>query len=65
MFYSKSKQKLLHKVAEERELNMNEMIYLYLISQKIPIYGGSKNWILKRDSDTKKVFLHEGKIIFD
>ena len=50
----KSKQKLLHRVAEERNLKPDEMIYLDLSSQKKPIYGGSKNLILIKDSDTKQ-----------
>ena len=33
---------------------MGEMIYLDLISQKKPSYGGSNNWILIQESDTKQ-----------
>ena len=51
---AKSKEKLLHKVAEERELQPVEMIYLDISSQKKPSYGGSKNWILIQDLDTKQ-----------
>ena len=51
---SKSKHKLLHKVAEEHDLNPGEIIYLDIISQKKPSYVGSKNWILIQDSDTKQ-----------
>ena len=29
------------------------MIYIGMISQKKPSYGGSKNWILKQDSGNK------------
>ena len=50
----KIKQKLPRKVAEERDLNLGEIIYLDLISHKKPIYGGSKNWIRIQDSDTKQ-----------
>ena len=53
----KIEHKLLHKVAEGRDLNPVEMIYLELISQKKPSCGGSKNWILLQDSDTKKTGL--------
>ena len=35
----KIKQKLLHKVAEDRNLNLGKRIYLDLSSQKIPSYG--------------------------
>ena len=49
----KRNQKLQHKVAEESELKLGEMIYLDIISQKKPSYGGSNNWILIKDSDTK------------
>ena len=45
----KKNQKLLHKLAEERDLNPGEMIYLDSISQKKPSYGGSNNWILIQD----------------
>ena len=51
---AKSKQKLLHKVAEERNLKPGEMIYIDISSQKKLSYGGSKNWILIQDSDTKQ-----------
>ena len=47
---SKSKHKLLHKIAEERELNAGEMVYLDIISQKKPSYGGSNNCIFIQDS---------------
>ena len=50
----KKNQKLLHKVAEERNLKPAEMIYLYLSSQRKPGYGGYKNWILIQESDTKQ-----------
>ena len=50
----KIKHKLPRKVAEERDLNLGEIIYLDLISHKKPIYGGSKNWIRIQDSDTKQ-----------
>ena len=46
--------KFQHKVAEERKIKPCEMINLDIISQKKPSYGGSKNWILIQDSDTKK-----------
>ena len=39
----KSKHKFLHKVTEERNLKPVEMIYLDLISEKKPSYGGSNN----------------------
>ena len=51
----KNKQKLLHKVAEERKLKTGEIIYPDLISQRKPSYGGSKNWILIQKSD-KRIF---------
>ena len=51
---AKIKHKLLHKVEEESNLNMGEMIYLDLISQKKPSYGGSNNWIPIQDSDKKQ-----------
>ena len=50
---AKTKQKLLHKVVEERDLKPGRMIYIDIILQKKPSYGGSKNWILIQDSDTK------------
>ena len=49
----KSKHKSLHKVAEEHNLKSGKIIYLDLSSQNKPGYGGSKNWILIQDSDTK------------
>ena len=51
---AKSKYKLLHKVAEECDLNTGEMIYLDIGSQNKPSYVGSKNWILIQDSYTKQ-----------
>ena len=45
---------LLHKVAGGRNLKPGEMIYLDISSQKKPSYGGSNNWILIQDSDTKQ-----------
>ena len=51
---AKIEQKYLHKVAEERDLKPGETIYLYLISQKKSSYGGSKNGVLMKDSDTKQ-----------
>ena len=51
---AKINQKLLHKQADERNLKMGKMIYLYLIPQKKPSYGGSENWILIQDSDTRQ-----------
>ena len=51
---AKIKQKFQHKVVEEREPNPGEIIYLDLSLQKKPSYGGSKNWILIQDSDTKQ-----------
>ena len=50
---AKSKQQLIHKVAEERNLKPGKMIYIVITSQKKPSYGGSKNWILIQDSKTK------------
>ena len=49
-----SRHKPLHKVAEEHDLNPGKMVYLYLSSQKKPSYGGSNNWILIQDSDTRQ-----------
>ena len=51
---AKIKHKLLHKVTKERGLNKGESIYLYLISQKKPSYGGSENCILIQYVDTKQ-----------
>ena len=51
---AKRKQKLLHKVAKERNLQPVEMIYLDISSQKKPSYGGYNNWILIQDLDTKQ-----------
>ena len=51
---ARRKQKFLYKVVEERELNPGEMIYPDLSSQNKPRHGGSKNWILIQDSDTKQ-----------
>ena len=50
----KVKHKLEHKVAEERDLKPDKMIYIDMISQKKPSYGGSKNCILIQDSDTRQ-----------
>ena len=41
-------------MAEERDLEPGKMIYLDLSSQKKLSYGGSKNWILVQDPDTKQ-----------
>ena len=59
----KTIRKSLHKVEEERNLNPGKMIYLDLISQRKPSYGGSKNCILIQDSviEQKTVFIHKGK----
>ena len=51
---AKINQKLLHKVAEESKFKLGEMIYIAISSQRKPSYGGSKNWILIQDSDTKQ-----------
>ena len=46
---------LICKVTEERHLNPEEMVYLYIIiSQNMPRFGGYKNWILLQDLDTQK-----------
>ena len=50
----KRNHKSIYKVAEERNLNLGKMICLDLRSQKKLSYGGSKNWILIQDSDTKQ-----------
>ena len=50
----KIKQKMLPKVAEKQDLNPGEMIYLDLSSKNKTSYGGSKNWILIQNSDTKQ-----------
>ena len=50
----KRNNKLLRKVAEERDLKTGEIIYLDLSSQNNLSYGGSNNWILIQDSDTNK-----------
>ena len=54
MGYIKRKHNVLHKLVQERDPMSGETIYLGLISQKKPNYGGSKNRILIHDSDTKK-----------
>ena len=51
---AKSDQKLLHKVAEEREIKTGKVIYLDLSSQKKLGYGGTNDLILIQDSDTKQ-----------
>ena len=48
------KQKLLLKTAEEKDLNLGEIIYLHTSSQKKPSYGGFKNFVLIQDSDNKQ-----------
>ena len=50
----KTRHNLLHKVAEERNLKPGEMVYIGISSQKKPSYGGSDNWVLIKDSDTKQ-----------
>ena len=50
----KSKQKLLRKVAQERDLKPGKIIYIGIISQKKSSYGGSQNQILVKDSETKQ-----------
>ena len=49
----KSKKNFLRKVAEERYFKLGKMIYIDISSQKKPIYGGYKNWILIQGSDAK------------
>ena len=39
---------------EERDLKPGKIIYIDIISQKKPSYGGSKNWVLIQDCDTKQ-----------
>ena len=51
---AKSDQKLLHKVAEEREIKTGKVIYLDLSSQKKLGYGGLNNWIPIQDLDKKQ-----------
>ena len=48
------KHKSPHKVAEEQDLKLRKMIYLYIIKQNKLSYGGSKNLIFLQDSDTKQ-----------
>ena len=48
------KQKLLRKLAEEKDLKPGKMIYIGISSQKKSSYGGSKNWNLIQDSATKQ-----------
>ena len=50
----KIEQKLLQKVAEEHYLQPGQVIYFDIFSQKKPDYGGSKNWLLIQDLDTKQ-----------
>ena len=51
---AKIKHKSIEKVTEERNIDPDEMVYLDLISQKKPSYGGSKNWILIPTQKTKQ-----------
>ena len=48
-----SNHKSLHKVTEEWDLKLVEMIYFNIISQNKLGYGGYKNLILLQDLDTK------------
>ena len=41
-------------MAEERDLQPGEMVYLDISSQRKPSYGGSNNWIFIQDLDRKK-----------
>ena len=50
----KIKHKFLHEVAEQRDLNPGEMIYIHIRSQNNTDYEGTKNWILIQDSDTEQ-----------
>ena len=43
-----------HIMAEERDLQPGEMVYLDISSQRKPSYGGSNNWIFIQDLDRKK-----------
>ena len=45
------KHKFLPKVANERDLNVGEIIYLDISSQNKPSRGGSNHWILFKDPD--------------
>ena len=53
----------MRKVAEEQDLKPGENIYLEIILQKKPRYGGSNNSIWTRDSNTKQngIFLQSQK----
>ena len=41
-------------IYKKTNLNLCEMIYLDIISQKKPSYGGFNNFVLLQDSDTSK-----------
>ena len=43
---AKIKHKSIEKVTEERNIDPDKMVYLYLISQKKPILGTSVTWFL-------------------
>ena len=51
---AKIKQKYIQTSAEQKDLKPVEIVYLDISSQKDPIYGGSKNWILLKYFDTNK-----------
>ena len=44
------------KVDEEQDLNIGELTYLDIISQKKSIYGCHNNWIILQDSDPNKIY---------
>ena len=50
---AKSKNKFIHEVVEECNLEPGKMIYLYLSSKNKPSYGVFNNWVLIQDSYTK------------
>ena len=51
-------------MAEEHNLDPGKMIYTDISSQRKSSYGGSKNWVIIQDPDTKQkiVFLQKDKI---
>ena len=53
---AKSNHTFLHKVEEDQYLNLGKIIYLDIISQNKPTYGGSNNWILIQDPDTDQTW---------
>ena len=54
----------MRRVEEGQDLNIGEMTYLDIRSQKKSIYGCYNNWIILQDSyQNKTLFLYKDKII--